>query len=593
MVERGQTNREAGRCGSRRLMVGWVWSMRRAVPTVALLLLSVGLAQAAPEPAAAERPASATAPLAMPVGSGAVTAANPTVAPAPGAGSGEAEVVVFNRIVATFRSPLLGVPADERARRTRRNIGALLARGGPGLVTVKGESLGSLVLVDGTLGLILSPADLDPLQAETLDEATARAVDRLRQVIEETRESRSLDDLLRGLAVVLGATALYALTIALLRRARRALQAGLMRLIHGQADRLRVAGAEVLRRDRLVAFARLIAGGMFWVLALLLTYSWLGLALGSFPYTRPWGEQLQGYMVGVLAAVGGGILGALPDLATALLIFLIARGVVAALRPLFDHVERSQITTGWLDQDTAGPTRRIATLLIWLFALVMAYPYLPGAKTEAFKGMSVLLGLMVTLGASGTVGQAASGVILIFSRAVRRGEYVRVGEHEGTVTEIGLFITRLRTGLGEEVNLPNAMILSSATKNYSRAVQGEGYIVDTTVSIGYDTPWRQVEAMLVEAAARTPGVLAQPRPRVFQTALADYYPIYRLVAQAVPAEPRPRAEVLHSLHANIQDVFNEYGVQIMSPHYMADTAEPKLVPPSRWYAAPGSPPPGA
>ena len=133
-------------------------------------------------------------------------------------------------------------------------------------------------------------------------------------------------------------------------------------------------------------------------------------------------------------------------------------------------------------------------------------------------------------------------------------------------------------------------------------MQGEGYIVDTTVSIGYDTPWRQVEAMLVEAAARTPGVLAQPRPRVFQTALADHYPVYRLVAQAVPAEPRPRAEVLNALHANIQDVFNQYGVAIMSPHYMADPDEPKLVPPSRWYEAParreapdvpGSPPPPA
>ena len=116
------------------------------------------------------------------------------------------------------------------------------------------------------------------------------------------------------------------------------------------------------------------------------------------------------------------------------------------------------------------------------------------------------------------------------------------------------------------------------SKNYSRTVAAPGFVLDTVVTIGYDTPWRQVEAMLVEAALRTPGVIAQPRPRVFQTALSDFYPEYRLVCQALPSEPRPRAEVLSALHAHIQDVFNEQGVQIMSPHYLGDPAEPKLAP---------------
>jgi small-conductance mechanosensitive channel len=124
-------------------------------------------------------------------------------------------------------------------------------------------------------------------------------------------------------------------------------------------------------------------------------------------------------------------------------------------------------------------------------------------------------------------------------------------------------------------------VLGSVSKNYSRAVHGRGFVVDTTVTIGYDTPWRQVEAMLKEAARRTPGVLAVPAPRVFQTALSDFYPEYRLVCQAIPSEPQPRAEVLSALHANIQDVFNDHGVQIMSPHYLGDPAEPKLVPPGK------------
>jgi len=231
-------------------------------------------------------------------------------------------------------------------------------------------------------------------------------------------------------------------------------------------------------------------------------------------------------------------------------------------------------------------TRRLFNIGIWLFAIAMAYPYLPGAQTEAFKGISVLLGLMVSLGASSIVGQGAAGLILTYTRTMRPGEYVRVGENEGTVIRIGMFTTTIRTGLGEELTLPNSVITSAVTRNYSRTVDGAGFIVDTTVTIGYDTPWRQVEAMLIEAAKRTPGIIDPPAPRVFQTALADYYPEYRLVAQAIPSGPLARAEVLTRLHANIQDVFNEHGVQIMSPHYMMDPHAAKVVRPEDWYKAP-------
>ncbi len=223
---------------------------------------------------------------------------------------------------------------------------------------------------------------------------------------------------------------------------------------------------------------------------------------------------------------------------------MLARGAIALLNPFFDRIRSSGRGEGWLDSDTARPTQRLFKLGVWLFAIVMAYPYLPGAESEAFKGMSVLIGLMVTVGGSGLIGQAASGLILTYSRTLRLGEYVRISDQEGTVTEIGTFTTKIRTGLGEEITLPNAFILGNVSKNYSRAVHGPGYIVDTVVTIGYDTPWRQVEAMLLEAAHRTAGVLETPKPRVFQTALSDFYPEYRLVCQAVPSEPRPRAEVL-------------------------------------------------
>jgi small-conductance mechanosensitive channel len=188
------------------------------------------------------------------------------------------------------------------------------------------------------------------------------------------------------------------------------------------------------------------------------------------------------------------------------------------------------------------------------------------------------------------VGQAASGLILTYTRTLRPGEYVRVGEHEGTVMEMGMFTTRIRTGVGEMLTIPNSMITGTVTKNYSRAVNGQGYVLDTTVTIGYDTPWRQVEAMLIEAAQRTEGIVSTPAPQVLQTALSDFYPEYRLLAQTIARQPQPRGVLLSKLHANIQDVFNEYGVQIMSPHYIADPQRDKVVAREQWYQAPAKPP---
>ena len=283
-------------------------------------------------------------------------------------------------------------------------------------------------------------------------------------------------------------------------------------------------------------------------------------------------------------------MGAIPGLVTVVIIFVITRFFSRLAHAFFDQFSERRAAWGWLDADTAGPTRRIFVAVLWLFALAMAYPYLPGSHTEAFRGLSVLVGLMISLGASNLVGQAASGLILIYSRTLKPGEFVKIADTHGTVTELGMFATRVETGLGEEVVLPNSFVLSNTTRNYSRATDGEGYILDVTVTIGYSTPWRQVHAMLLEAARRTGGVLENPRAYVIQTALSDFYIEYRLVAYAGPTAPGKRARAMSDLHANVQDVFNEYGVQIMSPHYVTDPAQPQLVPKEKWFDAPAQKP---
>lgn len=499
---------------------------------------------------------------------------------------GEAPMLVANRVVTTFRSSFLGMSAAERARRSTVNVDQALAKGGAGRVSSKVSPQGNLVFVDDSMVIILTPQDVDPLSQDTLEVLTARAVQALQLSVKETQESLDTHRLLVALGMVGAATLLAVCVLWLLGRMRSRILPAVIRLIERQAAKLGAGAAEILRRDKLVLLVDWSDRALRTALGLLLGYAWLSFCLLQFPYTRPWGEGLHHYLTSVAIGLAKGMLGAVPGLLIAVVILLIARAAVGILGSLFTRIEQGHVGVHWIAPDSVGPTRRIATWLVWLFALAMAYPYLPGAQTEAFKGMSVLIGLMMSLGASSFVGQVAGGLILTYSSMLRKGEYVRIGEHEGTVVNIGAFNTRIRTGLGEEITLPNSMIVGSATKNYSRAVKGDGYVVDTVVTIGYDTPWRQVHAMLIEAAQRTPGVLADPAPTVFQTALSDFYPEYRLVCQAIPHEPRPRAEVLANLHANIQDVFNEHGVQIMSPHYVLDPAQDKVVPRERWFAKP-------
>jgi small-conductance mechanosensitive channel len=503
----------------------------------------------------------------------------------------EFPLVLFNREVFLFRAPLAGVSAPDRARRAYSRIHEQLEQPGPNKVTQVTESLGILIQIDGGTSFVITPADIDASQGETLAKVAANAIAVMQVAIGESQESRNLESMLQAFAKAGAATVVLSLVIWAVVRVRRKLTTVLLNLTHAHTENLQVGGVKVFQGDRAVALMKVILSVIYRVIIFVLLYNWLSYCLSRFPFTRVWGETLNTLLIDFLATVGKGVLGALPGLAIAVLIFFAARWCSNVLDHLFERIRLGQIeTSAWLDTDVVAPTRRIAKVLVWLFALAMAYPYLPGAHTQAFQGLSVLAGLMISLGASNLVGQAASGLILTYGRVFRKGEYVRVADHEGTVTEMGMFATRIRTGLGEELTIANSKILDSTTKNYSRVIKGAGFVLDTTVGVSYETPWRQVHAMLLIAAERTEGVLADPKPVVFQTELTGFSPIYRLVCQAIPSEPRPRALVLSQLHANVQDVFSEYGVQLLTPAYCDDPDAPKLVAANNWYPAPARKP---
>ena len=501
-----------------------------------------------------------------------------------------AAVMLNNRVVFLMHADLLGFPPAERAKRAEEQIAEALAQGGPAVVATKPTSEGTAVFVDGRLAFLVTPGDINTLAGQTLDSTVATVVGNLSQAIDETREARDLKRLLMSVAGSFAATGLFSLLVWLLVRANGWLGARISAALHARIERLKVAGVTAVRAEHGLLVARRLVSVVAWIIGLLALELWLTFVLVQFPYTRAWGEGLGGFLLGTVTTITRSVLQAIPGLVTVAIIFVLTRFLARLAHAFFDQFSQRQTAWGWLDEDTAGPTRRIFVAVLWLFALAMAYPYLPGSHTEAFRGLSVLVGIMISLGASNLVGQAASGLILIYSRTLKPGEYVKIGDTHGTVTELGMFATRVETGLGEEVVLPNSFVLSNTTRNYSRATAGEGHIVDVTVTIGYGTPWRQVHAMLLEAARRTGGVLTEPPSYVIQTALSDFYVEYRLVAHAGPAAPTKRARAMSDLHANVQDVFNEYGVQITSPHYVSDPRSAQVVPQARWYEAPAQRP---
>jgi small-conductance mechanosensitive channel len=320
------------------------------------------------------------------------------------------------------------------------------------------------------------------------------------------------------------------------------------------------------------------------VVDLVVIYATVGFVLRRFPYTRPWGESMRGFLLTTAKNLGLGIADAIPGLFTVLIIFFLARFAARLVGLWFNAIERGRLAPRWIHPETAQPTRRLLTGLVWVFAIVVAYPYLPGSHTDAFKGVSVFLGLMVTFGSSGLVNQIMSGFMITYSRAVRAGDFVRIGDVEGTVTHLGVLSTKLQTLKQEEVTIPNAVVVAQTTIDYSRLGDTEGVFTPTSVTIGYDTPWRQVHALMLLAADRTTGLRREPKPMVLQAALEDFYVKYTLFVCLERQQSRPFT--LDALHANIQDLFNEFGVQIMSPNYVFDPAAPKVVPKEQWFSAP-------
>jgi small-conductance mechanosensitive channel len=531
--------------------------------------------------------------------SSSVAAAPDPAAPATESLNVEAPVVIepatlsfFNRDILIMRGTQLGHPPKVRARTALTFIQDALDEPGTPLVTISPKGKNLNVEVNGRMVFTVSPQDVDTFTEETTESLAKAAADRLRQAISEYEAQHESQVIWKGVVKAAIATIVLILLLRALLWLNAHVQKEWSAWLAKNLERARAAlgkGGSILFQGQWPLTAlRLASKVLTLLLSLVLIHVWLLFCFDSFPYTQPWKEEILGFIVRVGADFFNSIIQAIPGLVTAALIFWLVWLAARGSKSLFRPVERGEVTLSWLDQDTAPTTRKLVGLVFWLFGIVMAYPYLPGAHTEAFKGISVLVGLMISLGASSVVGQIVSGFILIYAKVFRPGDYVRVSDNEGMVNSIGMFATRIRTESGIEISLPNTSVLSNAVTNYSRSDMGTGPVIEAKVTIGYNTPWRQVHAMLLEAAAKVPEILSTTKPTILQTALSDFYVEYRLAGVLAPGSARKLPIVRSDLHASIQDTFNRYGVQIMSPHYLADPKTAKIVPPEHWAPPPAN-----
>ncbi len=423
------------------------------------------------------------------------------------------------------------------------------------------------VLAGDRILFTITEADATAAGATRADLAQARLT-ALQSLLDQrgpwNRVKSVLIGLLLTLLVSLGAYIAYRLVTRFFRMARQRIEASLVDKI----ARLKFQDFELLSRERAQGLLAFLARALETAVLLVLGYIYLSIVFSLFPWTRGLAHQLLQFLLTPLLATGKAILAYLPNLFFLAVIVIGTRYTLKFIAMVFGAITDGKLRFASFHPDWADPTLKLVRILVVAFALVLAFPYLPGSNSEAFKGVSLFVGVLFSLGSSTAMGNLVAGVMITYMRPFKVGDRIKIGDTVGDVMERTALVTRVRTIKNVDVNVPNATVLGSEIHNFSTCAQEPGLILHTTVTIGYDAPWRTVHELLIQAALATEGILESPRPFVLQTSLDDFYVSYQI--NAFTNEPNRMAVIYSGLHSNIQEKFNEGGVEILSPHYRAE-----------------------
>ena len=498
----------------------------------------------------------------------------------------QADVVIDGKALFSVRG-VRAHPAERRAEEIENRIKAVAGNSkiDANSLTLEDHPEGTWIMADGQriLAVLNEDASIEGISPRPLAEVYKG---RIGEAIEAYRRDRRPGVLLRRALYALGATLGLLVVLRFGRRIVALLRAGFERRYRARIEGLEHKAHHIIKVQHIWWVLAGLLNFMYGVTIAVAVYVFLHYILSLFPWTRAFSNSMYQMAVDPLRTMGSGLVGIIPNLIFIGILVVVTRYGLKVIRAVFDSVGAGTMTWKGFDPEWALPTYRLVRLLVIAFAVVVAYPYIPGSESGAFKGVSLLIGVIFSLGSSSLIGNLVAGYSMTYRRAFRVGELVKIGEHIGNVEQIRLLVTHLRTKKNEEVIIPNSSILSSEVINYSSMANARGLILHTTVGIRYDVPWRQVEAMLLEAAARTEGLRCDPSPFVLQMELRDFAVMYEI--NVFCDKPHSMLAFKTALHRNILDVFNEYGIQVMVPAYEGDPDQPKIVPKERWYAAPAS-----
>ena len=414
--------------------------------------------------------------------------------------------------------------------------------------------------------IIMSISENDALWQNTSTQNLASEYkEKIRNAVMDYKLATSWQNITKQIAMallvllVLGAL-IYSL-IKLFRFSKRKIETQKDKRIHG----IKIRNYELFTANSQLNFFLGLNNFLKWFVIILAVYLALPILFSIFPWTKDFADTLFSYFINPLKNIFGSIWNYLPNLFTIIVIVFVFRYILKGIHFLKNEVENGSLKLPGFYPDWANPTFQIIKVLLYAFMFIVIFPYLPGSDSPVFQGVSVFLGVLFTFGSSGSLSNVIAGLVLTYMRAFKIGDRVKIGDITGDIIEETLLVTRIRTIKNEIISIPNSNVMSSHTINYSSDSIDNGLILHTTVTIGYDVPWKNMHQALIDAALRTEHLLQVPKPFVLQTSLDDFFVSYQI--NAYTREPNKQAEIYSNLHQNIQDCCNEAGIEILSPHY--------------------------
>ncbi|MBR5893311.1 MAG: mechanosensitive ion channel family protein [Bacteroidaceae bacterium] len=329
---------------------------------------------------------------------------------------------------------------------------------------------------------------------------------------------------------------------------------------------IKIQSYEILNTEKQVALLLVANRIVKYAVVLLQLLISLPIIFGIFPSTKGFALQLLGYFIIPIKKIAYGVIDYIPNLISIIVIWYVTKSLVRLARYIALEIENGNLKLNNFFPEWAMPTFNIVRFLLYAFMVAMIYNYLPGSDSGVFQGISVFVGLIISLGSSTLIANLMAGLVITFMRPFRIGDRIKLNDTMGDIIEKTPLVTRVKTPKNEIVTVPNSFVMSSLTTNYSSSAQEYGLIIHSDVTFGYEVPWQQVHQLLIKAALATPYIEAEPAPFVLQTKLDDWYVVYQI--NAYTRRPEKMALIYSELHQNVQDLFNEAGIEIMSPHFM-------------------------